>query len=990
MVESLSPGQASLLRHEARLARILSLENEIWALQSQAVKQSSRDTRDVATLTILSKELLNKRQGSSAGGRTGGSGTAFPPGSADHKMMVLHQQQQQLQQQLLHHKQHHLPLSQSSYAPSSSHTPAVVNNTPAHSSRRPQQPHHYPQHYHHAPAVTSSSFSQPPQHSWQPQTSSSSAALPPNSRIVQYMQEVAIYAGVEPHATFHPNSSLTQSAPTSQSLALHSSQPAAEMYSNTLPASLPSSSTAADVYYQQQQQQALMERLGKSSASKAASLTSSGVAGQLHLSVDDDADDQPVNYSLKYQDVASSSSQPSPGLQYPGHMTSSNQGETTNSNVGTFRINPELLRASGLSSSFTDHAAVSASSSAGSMMVNPALVNSPLQHRRPVPNVIPNRFSTPPSNMYRSGGPPAGLQFMTPQGAAYPGRYPVSQRYPLPALSSSFASSHPTGHPAGSVQSRSFSLPSAHQHGNPLLSHSAVQASLTAYAETDLDLDDQPTDFSLRYSEEVAEDSSLVPVRAIRHDYHPPQEEQPINYSMRFQREETMSAKQQEQTQKPDGSGAPNCVECRYAEARRTNEQLDNSSNDDQVRTFCTEGTPYLSTATSLTDLAQVGKHDEDNEDDEEEEEREENTNPVGNGHDVRHLHQQHVQGCRHQAASAHKTAAAGTGMMTLLNDTGSSGAGNLTLVDPDRTLTPGDPEKSKGEVEMTASSSGSQTTDRHTGSTVVVAAVRAGSSLSSRADSHDAELQEAQQNFHSDANEGASDQTKRYYEEGTPTFFSRVSSLSSLHSSEARDNGDTQITKHPAGCEKVDLPCIVEADAAEPMLAPAREKKGVAVPAETCSGAYTAAGKTSSGPGSNLRRITEQGQRSDREAKTVTFDENHQVEETPLMFSRSSSPESLSSFDTQSVHSSVISEYSRRASQVVSPSEIPDSPSESMPSSPPRRAHSPTRRLAIREHLNNFSSTPKSTNVVAKQSLDVNRTPATLRSRTFYELCRV
>ena len=99
-------------------------------------------------------------------------------------------------------------------------------------------------------------------------------------------------------------------------------------------------------------------------------------------------------------------------------------------------------------------------------------------------------------------------------------------------------------------------------------------------------------------------------------------------------------------------------------------------------------------------------------------------------------------------------------------------------------------------------------------------------------------------------------------------------------------------------------------------------------------------------------------------------------------MFSRSSSPESLSSFDTQSVHSSVISEYSRRASQVVSPSEIPDSPSESMPSSPPRRAHSPTRRF--REHLNNFSSTPKSTNVLAKQSLDMNRTPATLRSEPF------
>ena len=61
-------------------------------------------------------------------------------------------------------------------------------------------------------------------------------------------------------------------------------------------------------------------------------------------------------------------------------------------------------------------------------------------------------------------------------------------------------------------------------------------------------------------------------------------------------------------------------------------------------------------------------------------------------------------------------------------------------------------------------------------------------------------------------------------------------------------------------------------------------------------------------------------------------------------MFSRSSSPESLSSLDTQSVHSSVVSEYSRRASEVVSPSEIPDSPSESMPPSP-RRSHSPTRK---------------------------------------------
>ncbi|GFS00320.1 adenomatous polyposis coli [Elysia marginata] len=850
----------------------------------------SHDRRRAHSMLARSSQLLNKRQGSSS---TEGRGTAFPPGSADHKMMVLQQQQHQLQQQLLQQQQHqhhqqqsqHLPSSsQSSYAPTSGFSPALINNTPAHSSRRPQQQqqqqHHYPQlpyqmmGLHHqpplAPSVSSSTFSHPSsQQAWQPHTSSA-----PNSRIVQYMQEVAMYAGVTP--LHHNSSSLTQSAPTSQSLALHSSG----MYSNTLPASLPSSSSSANLYYQQQQQQqqqALLERLGKSSM--VASLSSSGVGGQLHLNVDDDADDQPVNYSLKYQDVASSSSQPSPSLDhYSGHMTSSVQGVATTSSDGTFRVNPELLRVSGLSTSFTEQTPGSSATqcSSGSVMVNPALLTSPMQHRRPMPNLMPNRFSTPQSNMmYRSGGGPAGaVQFMTPQGsAAYRGGYSMGQRFPHPTLSSS--------HPADQIQAtRSFSLPSsAHQPGNPMLSRSAMQASLTAYAETDLDLDDQPTDFSLRYSEEEVADDSNPPVstRALRHDYHPPQEEQPINYSLRFHREEALTTSHQEQqTQKKDAAGAPNCVECRYAEARRTNEQLDNSSNDDQVRTFCTEGTPYLSTATSLTDLAQVGKHEDDEEEEEAEEELEEKEGGgnMDNASNVRGLHHQHVQGCRHQAMLANKT--------TTLNDTGSSSAtgGNLTLVDPDRTLTPADAERSKGEMDLTASSSGSQATDRHTGSTVI-AAGRTGSSLSSKADSVDTELQETQQSFHSDANE---------------------------------------------------------------------------VPLEL--------------PSIDIYRLCGLAVR------------DQEVEETPLMFSRSSSPESLSSFDTQSVHSSVISEYSRRASQVVSPSEIPDSPSESMPSSPPRRAHSPTRRF--RDHLNNFSSTPKSTNVLAKQSLDMNRTPAALRSEPF------
>ncbi|KAK6624717.1 hypothetical protein RUM44_011576 [Polyplax serrata] len=64
--------------------------------------------------------------------------------------------------------------------------------------------------------------------------------------------------------------------------------------------------------------------------------------------------------------------------------------------------------------------------------------------------------------------------------------------------------------------------------------------------------------------------------------------------------------------------------------------------------------------------------------------------------------------------------------------------------------------------------------------------------------------------------------------------------------------------------------------------------------------------------------------------------------EQTPLMFSRCSSLTSLSSFDhiTQSIpddRSSIVSDFSRTTSGVISPSELPDSPTQTAPSSPKR-----------------------------------------------------
>lgn len=77
-------------------------------------------------------------------------------------------------------------------------------------------------------------------------------------------------------------------------------------------------------------------------------------------------------------------------------------------------------------------------------------------------------------------------------------------------------------------------------------------------------------------------------------------------------------------------------------------------------------------------------------------------------------------------------------------------------------------------------------------------------------------------------------------------------------------------------------------------------------------------------------------------ETKAVKFEEVvNYAEETPLMFSRSSSLASLDSIEQHSIHddrSSVVSDFSRLTSGLISPSELPDSPSQTVPPSPKPR----------------------------------------------------
>lgn len=125
-------------------------------------------------------------------------------------------------------------------------------------------------------------------------------------------------------------------------------------------------------------------------------------------------------------------------------------------------------------------------------------------------------------------------------------------------------------------------------------------------------------------------------------------------------------------------------------------------------------------------------------------------------------------------------------------------------------------------------------------------------------------------------------------------------------------------------------------------------------------------AGKSSSNK--PMKREEEEEDQEDQEggqtppprgsSKTVTFNEESSngggvgtnnstvnfAEQTPLMFSRSSSMASLDSLDQldgqgnshqQHDEGSVLSEFSRLTSRAVSPSDLPDSPGQTMPSSP-------------------------------------------------------
>ncbi|KAK7095933.1 hypothetical protein V1264_005287 [Littorina saxatilis] len=603
-----------------------------------------------------------------------------------------------------------------------------------------------------------------------------------SSRIVRYMQEVAMLAGVGAESNPTPAEPSDQSQHNNHSFSHH-----AQSQNHRTPPVKPS-------------QQKLYEHLVKKNVS-------------LNLDYDrgDDSDnsEQPVNYSLKYQDTPTTMYPEQSVLGMNVHPTSLQGAGGIHGNVHPGPRAPLPRGAHG----------------APTRMPNPQVrqfhpgnvrVNNYVG-----PNVVPQPRHVVPQNVVH-GRFPAPHNFNPPQ--------PLSHRQPQPQQQRVQQQQQQPQRPGYTAQR---SMQGAQGvNGGPF----------SAYAETDLDsMDEQPTDFSLRYAEDHSDD-----------------QDQPVNYSMRYRND-------------PD----PDCVECKYEEARRTNDRLDQSANDDQVLTFCTEGTPFLSTATSLTDLTGGKQGGEEGE--------EEETKSPKRCH---HRHQEEEEEEEEEGEGADEVQ-------------------NFSARYGESEDTPGN------------SSCG------HTGSTVRPSGAGAqGHRFGNQPACQP--LTGPQQTFHNPDDEILPpDQMKTYCEEGTPVCFSRVSSLSSLHSSEARDSMDQG--------RPVMMQSIEESEKGEMSTSVIENKNAIGMKAALVD-----------------RRNRGTDTPVEKESKTVTFDESRQqqqqVEETPLMFSRCSSLGSLSSFDTQSVHSSVVSEYSRRASQVVSPSELPDSPSETMPPSPTRLQSPPVR----------------------------------------------
>ncbi|XP_059549866.1 adenomatous polyposis coli protein isoform X10 [Myotis daubentonii] len=178
------------------------------------------------------------------------------------------------------------------------------------------------------------------------------------------------------------------------------------------------------------------------------------------------------------------------------------------------------------------------------------------------------------------------------------------------------------------------------------------------------------------------------------------------------------------------------------------------------------------------------------------------------------------------------------------------------------------------------------------------------------------------------------------YCVEDTPICFSRCSSLSSLSSAED-EMGCDQRTQETDSANTLQIAEIKENSGTRATEVSVNEVPTVSQHIRTKNNRLPASGLSSESARHKAVELSSGAKSPSKSgAQTPKSPPEHYVQETPLMFSRCTSVSSLDSFESRSIASSVQSEpCSGMVSGIISPSDLPDSPGQTMP---PSRSKTP------------------------------------------------
>ncbi|XP_063820198.1 adenomatous polyposis coli protein isoform X2 [Pseudophryne corroboree] len=188
------------------------------------------------------------------------------------------------------------------------------------------------------------------------------------------------------------------------------------------------------------------------------------------------------------------------------------------------------------------------------------------------------------------------------------------------------------------------------------------------------------------------------------------------------------------------------------------------------------------------------------------------------------------------------------------------------------------------------------------------------------------------------------------YCVEDTPICFSRCSSLSSLSSAEDEIEGRERGTQGAGGNNNIQITELKgsrdgtskEGASSETRTAPHHIRTKTSRLQTSTLSPSDASRHKSVEFSSGAKSPSKTG------AQTPKSPPEHYVQETPLMFSRCTSVSSLDSFESHSIASSVQSEpCSGMVSGIISPSDLPDSPGQTMP---PSRCKTPPPSQAVQD----------------------------------------